>query len=154
MLKNRKQRPPNGPGANGLRGGTNLYSTKTTIGRWQDDIGGPSAFQRGFNTPEFETEAQHQQRGATLQAPSYYGSELSKTDDNEKTTDPVWETTARNMSIGNRKVLNIDLVHTFRALHSHYSRFLKTAEVKDFFLLKFLVYYYHCSSRYYCDHLG
>lgn len=104
MQKNRKQRPPNGPGANGLRGGTNLYSTKTVIGRWQDDLGGPMAFKRGFNTPEFETEAQHQQRGATLTAPAYYGSELPITEDIYKTKDPTWETTAKTMSIGNQKV--------------------------------------------------
>ena len=30
-----KQRPNDGPGANGLRGGKNVYSKKTTIGNWQ-----------------------------------------------------------------------------------------------------------------------
>ena len=119
MLKNRKQRPPNGPGANGLRGGTNLYSTKTTIGRWQDDIGGPSAFQRGFNTPEFETEAQHQQRGATLQGPSYYGSELNRQEEKQQ-KDPSWETTARNMSVGNQKVFPAGTLcyWGFRSIHA------------------------------------
>jgi hypothetical protein len=112
-MKSRKQRPVNGPGANGLRGGTNLYSTKTTIARWLDDVGGPSAFKRGFNTPEFETEAQHQQCGATLKAPSYYGSELAKVDNTNKPVATVWETTARNMNTGVNKVQQLTYKYLF-----------------------------------------
>jgi hypothetical protein len=35
----KKVRPQNGPGANGLRGGTNVYSTKTAIGTWMEEYG-------------------------------------------------------------------------------------------------------------------
>lgn len=105
MMTNKKQRPQNGPGANSLRGGINLYSSKVIIGRWQDDIGGPIAFKRGFTTSDYDTEAQHQQRGATLKAPTYYGSALPITGDLYKTESPTWETTTRHMSIGNQKVI-------------------------------------------------
>ena len=104
MMTNRKQRPADGPGANGLRGGTNLYSTKTKIGRWQDDIGGPAAFKMGFHTSAFETEAQNQQLGATFLKPRFYGSELPDVRDPSKTSPSIWETTAKQMSEGNQQV--------------------------------------------------
>ena len=109
MMTNRKQRPADGPGANGLRGGTNLYSTKTKIGRWQDDIGGPAAFKMGFHTSAFETEAQNQQLGATLLKPRFYGSELPDIRDSSKNSPSIWETTAKQMSEGNQKVHNMFL---------------------------------------------
>jgi hypothetical protein len=97
MIKNRKQRPPNGPGANGLRGGTNVYSSKTVVGRWMDDVGGPAAFKRGFTTKNFETEAQHQQLGATLRPPTYYGADLPVDDSNRNTKTGEWESTMQLM---------------------------------------------------------
>jgi len=77
----RKQRPANGPGANGLRGGRNVYpSGRTAIGVWLDEKGGPSGYKRGFTTPEFITEGQLQQRGATLQKPAEFGALLPPPD--------------------------------------------------------------------------
>lgn len=108
-MTSNKQRPQNGPGANSLRGGINLYSTKVIIGRWQDDIGGPIAFKRGFTTADFDTEAQHQQRGANLMGASYYGSALPITGDLYKKERPSWETTTKQMSIGNQKVRYISI---------------------------------------------
>ena len=74
MDKKVKYRPDNGPGANGLRGGKNVYSTKTTIGNWQDAVGGAGLFKRGFSTDDFETEGQHQQKGALQKEEPYFGS--------------------------------------------------------------------------------
>ena len=122
MMTNKKQRPQDGPGANSLRGGINLYSTKVIIGRWQDDIGGPIAFKRGFTTSDYDTEAQHQQRGATLTAASYYGSALPISGDLYKTESPTWETTTKHMSIGNQKVM---LVSTIFLLANPWFNFVK-----------------------------
>ena len=58
-----RTRPSNGPGANGLRGGANVYSNKTAIGTWMESYGGPGGYQRGFSTVDFITEGQHQQLG-------------------------------------------------------------------------------------------
>jgi len=91
---------PNWPGNNGLRGGVKEYSTKTVIGifyslsnsyncthkkiiiikgNWQDALGGPGFYNRGFSTVEFETEGQHQQKGY-LQQENFvsYGAGLPK----------------------------------------------------------------------------
>jgi hypothetical protein len=76
MINNKKLRPQNAPGSNGLRGGVNLYSTKTAVGRWQDDIGGPAGYKRGFTTVAFETEAQHQQLGVIQKRSPFYGAML------------------------------------------------------------------------------
>lgn len=73
----RKLRPANGPGANGLRGGRNVYpSGKTAIGVWLDEKGGPSGYKRGFTTVEFITEGQLQQMGATLEKAPEFGAQL------------------------------------------------------------------------------
>lgn len=73
----RKLRPANGPGANGLRGGRNVYpSGKTAVGVWLDEKGGPSGYKRGFTTQEFITEGQLQQMGATLERPPEFGAAL------------------------------------------------------------------------------
>ena len=69
-------RPPNAPGANGLRGGIKSYSLKTTTGQWLEGYGGPSGYQRGFTTVDFETEAQHAQIGATLKRDPQFGAAL------------------------------------------------------------------------------
>jgi hypothetical protein len=71
-----KARPANAPGANGLRGGIKSYSLKTMTGQWLEGYGGPSGFQRGFTTTDFETEAQHAQIGATLRKAPEYGAAL------------------------------------------------------------------------------
>ena len=97
MIKSKKQRPPNGTGANGLRGGTNLYSTKTTIHRWLDDVGGPMEYKRGFTTINFETEAQHQQLGVTLKRDPYYGAPLPLPEPLKQSTSSHWESTTRTM---------------------------------------------------------
>ena len=71
-----KPRPPNAPGSNGLRGGIKQYSLKTTTGQWLEGYGGPSGYQRGFTTVDFETEAQHAQIGATLRKAPEFGAAL------------------------------------------------------------------------------
>jgi hypothetical protein len=53
---NQRQRPPDGPGANGLRGGKNVYSPKVCIGGFVEDIGGPSNYKKGFTNEDFFTE--------------------------------------------------------------------------------------------------
>jgi hypothetical protein len=64
------------------------------------------AFKRGFNTPEFETEAQHQQQGTTLKAPAYYGSNLPRSGNPYQTVTPSWDTTAR--MLGNSCTLKVN----------------------------------------------
>jgi hypothetical protein len=72
-----KPRPLDGPGANGLRGGRNVYeSGKTAIGVWLDAKGGPSGYKRGFHTTDYQTEAQTQQLGAIGRSAPYFGAEL------------------------------------------------------------------------------
>lgn len=71
-----KPRPENASGPNGLRGGIKQYSTKTTTGPWLEEIGGPQFYKRGFTTVDFETEAQHQQKGALFEKQRLYGSGL------------------------------------------------------------------------------
>ena len=61
--KGAKPRPNKGPGANGLRGGANVYSNKTAIGSWMESYGGPGGYKRGFSSDEFMTEGQNQQYG-------------------------------------------------------------------------------------------
>merc|ERR1719329_1351375 len=60
-----KRRPDNGPGSNGLRGGSRTYSIKVQTPNWVENYGGPSYYKRGFTNIDFETEGQHQQKGAT-----------------------------------------------------------------------------------------
>jgi hypothetical protein len=75
-----KVRPPNGPGSNGMRGGPRLYSNKTVVGPWLDDLGGPAGFKRGFTTVDFETEAQHAQLGYNLHREPEFGAGLPTPD--------------------------------------------------------------------------
>ena len=74
----RKARPANGPGANGLRGGLNVYSNgKTAVGHWMEEYGGPGGYKRGFSTEEFETEGQHLQMGfINNEKPELFGAPL------------------------------------------------------------------------------
>lgn len=44
-------------------GGPKVYSTKTAVGSWIENAGGPGGYHRGFTTQEYITEAQHQQNG-------------------------------------------------------------------------------------------
>jgi hypothetical protein len=53
-----------------------MYSNKTVVGPWLDDLGGPAGYKRGFTTGEFETEAQHAQLGATLHLAPEFGAGL------------------------------------------------------------------------------
>lgn len=76
-MNNRKDRPQNGPGANGLRGGRKIYSGKTCLGGWLDDVGGTAGFHRGFTTDDFETECQHQQTGYGLPTRPIFGAALT-----------------------------------------------------------------------------
>ena len=69
------------PGANGLRGGSNKYSSKTVIGEWLDDVGGPGLFKRGFSTSAFETE--YQKHNNNNSSASYYGSEVDLVNNKE-----------------------------------------------------------------------
>lgn len=59
-----KDRPQNGPGANSIRGGLRSYATKTTVGNWLEDVGGPQGFRPGFTTEDFLSESHRQQLGA------------------------------------------------------------------------------------------
>lgn len=73
----KKPRPLDGPGANGLRGGRNVYpSGKTAIGVWLDEKGGPSGYKRGFTNSDYLTEGQVAQLGATLKKAPEFGAEL------------------------------------------------------------------------------
>jgi len=78
---NRKQRPQNGPGNNGLRGGTKTYCTKTFNGNFIDDVGGPANFKRGFHVEDYMTEQQNQQMGRTLKFEPLYGAALPREED-------------------------------------------------------------------------
>jgi len=60
-MQSKKNRPTNGPGANHLRGGAGVYSSKTAVGTWMESVGGPGGYCRGYTTDEFLTEAQIQQ---------------------------------------------------------------------------------------------
>lgn len=73
---NERRRPDNGPGANGLRGGSRNYSQKVQTGNWVENYGGPEDYKRGFSTADFETEGQHAQKGALLSGPAEYGAGL------------------------------------------------------------------------------
>ena len=78
MIANKKVRPPNGPGPNGLRGGRNCYGGKTAVGPWLDSVGGPCGYNRGFTTDDYQTEAQKQQLGATQEKAPRFGAALPK----------------------------------------------------------------------------
>jgi len=101
-MSSRKIRPPNGPGANGLRGGSNVYSTKTAIGTWMEEYGGPGGYKRGFTTPEFITEAQQQQSGYLKKATNpgfgeplpFKVNPLDNNPNDEKSKD--WKSTSRS----------------------------------------------------------
>ncbi len=111
-MNKKHERPPNGPGNNGLRGGPKNYSSKTAVGTWLEEWGGPQYYQRGFSSDDFTTECQHQQTGATLSPPKLYGAELQNID---KVRSPIknsdvfqppsgpgpdtWVTTTRDMGI-------------------------------------------------------
>lgn len=73
---NEKRRPDNGPGANGLRGGSRTYSVKVQTPNWVEMYGGPAYYKRGFTNVDFQTECQHQQKGATLTGPPQFGAGL------------------------------------------------------------------------------
>lgn len=75
-----KPRPPNGPGSNGMRGGLNTYSPKTTTGSWLEEYGGAAGYKRGFTTQDFQTEAQHAQTGARFEKIREYGAGLPLTE--------------------------------------------------------------------------
>jgi len=76
-IMSNKPRPLDGPGANGLRGGRNVYNSgKTAIGVWLDAKGGPSGYKRGYHTSDYQTEAQSQQDGARFYTAPYFGAEL------------------------------------------------------------------------------
>lgn len=72
----KKDRPANGTGPNGLRGGRNVYSLKTAVGNWIEDKGGSAMYKRGFHSDNFETECQHQQTGRNLQKTPLFGADL------------------------------------------------------------------------------
>lgn len=75
-----KLRPQNGPGSNGLRGGLNNYSPKTTTGQWLEEYGGTAGYKRGFTTQDFQTEAQHAQTGAQFEKVREFGAGLPLTE--------------------------------------------------------------------------
>lgn len=94
-------------GANGLRGGRNSYSHAKP----------PEEFTKGFSTKQFETEAMSAQQGATLETPTYYGSDIVKANSLcNKTIRPTWETTARSMHNSGtlvKVVQNIVYIYTY-----------------------------------------
>ncbi len=73
-MSNQKPRPNDGPGANGLRGGKNVYSSKTAINSWLDEHAATTGYRRGFTTSDFETEAQHAQLGVVTKPVARFGS--------------------------------------------------------------------------------
>lgn len=83
-----KPRPANGPGANGLRGGIKDFSSKTMTGPWLEETGGTCFYKRGFTTVDYETEAQHQQLGATLKHEPFYGAGLPNDEVRNKPKSP------------------------------------------------------------------
>ena len=107
-MNNRRERPPDGPGANGLRGGKNCYSLKTANGNWIEDYGGASCYKRGFTSDKFETEGQHAQTGRSLTRDPEFGAGLPKKFIDPRTTNDVfnppaggqegqWETNTQTM---------------------------------------------------------
>jgi hypothetical protein len=86
----RRERPPDGPGANGLRGGRNAYSLKTANGNWIEDCGGAACYKRGFTSDNFQTECQHQQTGRSLQKDPEFGAALPRRYADPRTTTDVF----------------------------------------------------------------
>lgn len=86
----RRDRPPDGPGANGLRGGRNSYSLKTANGNWIEDCGGSKFYKRGFTTDNFQTECQHQQTGRSLTKDAEFGAALPASYSDMRTTTDVF----------------------------------------------------------------
>jgi len=86
----RRERPPDGPGANGLRGGRNIYSLKTANGNWIEDCGGSDCYKRGFTSDNFQTEGQHQQTGRSLQKDPEFGAALPRNYADSRTTTDVF----------------------------------------------------------------
>lgn len=114
----RRERPPDGPGSNGLRGGKNSYSLKTAHGNWIEDYGGSSMYKRGFTTDNYETECQHQQTGRSMCKDPEFGANLPRRYIDPRTTTDVfnppagpqsdtWETNTQAMlkSTGATKML-------------------------------------------------
>ncbi|RYH04824.1 hypothetical protein EON65_46390 [archaeon] len=105
-----RPRPPNAAGQNGLRGGIKTFAPKTITGPWLDALGGTAGYKRGFTTSEYETEAQHQQKGALLQNEPEFGAglpdelQLTRPDSPFKYTvskynnENVWATNTKLMS--------------------------------------------------------
>jgi hypothetical protein len=132
MISNKKHiRPPNGPGPNGLRGGRNVYNSKTAVGPWLESVGGPSGYDRGFTTEAFQTEAQHQQLGAFKQKiATHYGAALPRTIEELTPTaaDTLssksglrndWTTTTRNMTTYEGKTAVSFFSFSFRTDEMH-----------------------------------
>ena len=105
---NKRARPPNAPGPNGLRGGRNVYSLKTAVGNWIEDTGGSNYYKRGFSSDAFETECQHQQKGRSAQKAGQFGAGLPDSFVRPRDTvdifnppagpqDDSWETNTQNM---------------------------------------------------------
>lgn len=121
-----KPRPANGPGSNGLRGGIKTFVPKTITGHWLEEFGGPSGYKRGFTTVEYETEGQHQQKGALFRLPREFGPELPDENtenlpsspfqytNNKSPTDDPWLTTSQRM---NHHMLTRDMVSTLLAAY-------------------------------------
>lgn len=111
-----KPRPEDGPGANGLRGGRNSYSTKTAlVGSWLEaHASTEQGYKRGFTTNDFQTEAQHAQLGATLKSSPYFGAGIVipapkiNTKDSYQSSTTVktdqWKTTYKTMLEESRKI--------------------------------------------------
>eukprot|EP01031_Cornospumella_fuschlensis_P029745 gene29745-35918_t len=105
-----RPRPPNAAGPNGLRGGIKTYTPKTITGPWLDALGGAAGYKRGFTTADYETEAQHQQKGALLNNEPEFGAglpdeiQLNRPDSPFKYTvsknnnENVWATNTKLMS--------------------------------------------------------
>jgi hypothetical protein len=122
-----KLRPDNGPGSNGLRGGINVYSAKTTTGPWLEAYGGPALYKRGFTSASFQTEAQFAQLGAIRNSSGEFGAGLPLSElVREKTTtgqlfnpgakslgDTKWKTNSQVMNSSLTDEVNCSILKIF-----------------------------------------
>lgn len=105
-----KPRPPNAAGSNGLRGGIKQYTPKTITGPWLEEIGGPSGFKRGFSSADYETEAQHAQKGVLAIKVGEYGAGLPGDKQLTLPTSPFhYETSSKDHFVTNAQLMGMSI---------------------------------------------
>jgi len=114
-----KPRPANGTGPNGLRGGIKTYNSKTITGPWLEEIGGPAGFKRGFSSAEYETEAQHAQKGIMTTKPPEYGAALP---DDKQLRVPVspfrYDSNSKEQFVTNTRLMGMSVTLKKRVIDS------------------------------------